>query len=154
MRLFAIVLGGFLLFASFFMLRDLLTEDEVASSKGVEVNIQTIDDTEVEESEVEQSMDSSTAKQPVVLVTQYDDTDIDDQATDQSAASMGSSKDNLEDNRIAVKEKREAKIAERTAYLNARTVWRKALNEAHAEAVASGDYTKYEALKRREPTKE
>lgn len=56
--------------------------------------------------------------------------------------------------RISAIEERKIRMAERKRYKTVRIEWRKALNEARKEAKLSGDYSKFEALKKQEPGKE
>ena len=150
MRLLSIIMGGFLLFLSIFVLRDFLTEDETVNSHR-EVNVEA-NDTKMEDPVEDEAFMSSASKQPVIQITPYNSREI-DQSYSEGKSVYQPSQDELENHRMIEKEQRIAILAERQMYKNARSEWRKALNEAHEEAVKSGDYTKYESLKRREPTK-
>lgn len=61
---------------------------------------------------------------------------------------------NKEDQRILVNAHRKEMMAKRKHYKIARTKWRKNLNEARKEAKLTGDYSKFEAIKKQEPGKE
>lgn len=56
--------------------------------------------------------------------------------------------------RLLAIEHRKSKLAEKKRYKTARIEWRKALNKARKEAKISGDYSKFEAIKKQEPGKE
>lgn len=149
MKFMTVVIGVFLLFSSSFILRDLLSEDDASSNTNVVQYEKEIDHADSEHLEVEHTVVSSEKKSDVL--------NTDEKAAVHSYSSAeaveGQSEEELAYKRMLIHEQREVRTAEQNSYRIARKEWRAALNSARKEAVSSGDYTKYEALKAEEPTK-
>lgn len=153
MRFPTIIIGVFLLFTSSFILRNLLSEDEVVSSEKAAVLERKQDEGVSEVIETGEALSASAVKTSPVQSTVYRDENTIEAGQSINRSFEQPSSAESEYKRMLVREQRKAMIAEKQSYTKARKEWRIALNEARAEAVVSGDYTKYNALKAEEPTK-
>ncbi len=153
MRLMTVVIGVFLLFASSFILRNLLLEDEVVSSEKAVFFEKELDHTESVVIEEEEPVLASTVNTPTVQTTVYSGGNTVERYNLISTSTDQPSQAELEYKSMLVREHRKTMVAEKNSYKKTREEWRAALNNAREEAVISGDYTRYEALKAEEPTK-
>lgn len=148
-----IAIGVFLLFTSSFILRNLFLEEKVVSSEKAAVFEKKQEYVEPEVIEKNEILLASSVKTPPVQSTLRNDENTVERDNAISSTLNQSSSTESAYKSMLVREHHKAMVAQKNSYKKAREEWRTALNEARAKAVVSGDYTKYEALKAKEPTK-
>ena len=146
-----LLLGALLILIGVISLSNIFWEDEILTKPNLVENKKQIEDPQLDSSIKNKKQITLTSPPIKTKKENVDYIHIENDVVDPLEAQKIQER---EYKRMLAIEERKSRMAERKRYKTARIEWRKALNKARKEAKLTGDYSKFEALKKQEPGKE